>query len=177
MQSTLAVALIAAVSLTVGGCSEEGGGPADPISARSTQPGPVPAGTNCSREPLPFWATYLPDGWNPELQIGELRDYKEDRSFTTETAKSWKGPAEEAIAVYRDPPGVEPPEDPAPMAVLGGRGEIGNYPLMEWEGHQDMSVISAAFSWCGSRWALVGAGGASLDDVRRVAEGFVPSIG
>jgi hypothetical protein len=69
--------------------------------------------------------------------------------------KSWHGPDKKVISVYRDPPGIEPPEDPAPMAILGGRGEIGNDPLMEWEGHQDMSVISAAFSWCGSRWALV----------------------
>jgi hypothetical protein len=130
----------------------------------------VPSGTNCAGEPLPFRATYLPDGWNHDLQVGELKDFKEDGSFTTDVIKDWVGPAQEAIRVFRDPPGIESPVDPQPVSVLGGTGEIGSYPA--WK---DGVSFSADFSWCGSRWAMVGAGGASLDDVRKVAEGLAPS--
>jgi hypothetical protein len=168
--------LVAAVALAVPGCSDSGDERGDQMSARPelVQAGPIPAGTDCSREPLPFRATVLPDGWNPELEIGELRDYKEDRSYTSETTKSWKGPGKEAIAVYRDPPGIEPPEQPAPMEVLGGRGVIGPYPLGEF-GSDGPPVTSAAFSWCGSHWALVGVGGVTLEQVRRAAEGLAPA--
>lgn len=142
-------------------------------SGEKLQPGPVPPSTKCSQEPLPFRSTYVPPGWSDDLQVGELRDQKADGSYTTETTKSWKGPAGEAIGVFRDPPGIEPPKDPQSMTVLGGRGDIGYYPLPASRAEEN-SVMSAAFSWCGSRWALVGTGGASLDDVRKLAEGLVP---
>jgi hypothetical protein len=162
-------ALVAVGSLGIASCSEDDGRSTQAGSTRSTQPGPVPSGTNCAGEPLPFRATYLPDGWNPELQVEDLKDYKEDGSFTTEVTKTWVGPVKEAIRVFRDPPGIEPPVDPASVPVLGGKGEIGNYPA--WK---DGVSFSADFSWCGSRWAMVGAGGASIDDLRKVTEGLVP---
>lgn len=142
-------------------------------SRGEVRPGPVPRSTACSQEPLPFHATYVPPGWNGELQVGELRDYKADGSYSTETTKSWNGPAGEAVSVFRDSPGIEPPKDPEPVSILGGRGEIGFYPSSDF-GAAEKPVISAAFSWCGSRWSLVGTGGASLDEVRKMAEGFVP---
>ena len=165
-------ALVAVVSLGIAGCSDDAGRSTQAGSTRSTQPGPVPADTNCASEPLPFHATYLPDGWNRDLQLGELKDYKEGDTFTTEGTKDWVGPGKEAIRVFRDPPGIELPVDPEPVSVLGGTGEVGEYPA--WE---DGVSFSADFSWCGSRWALVGAGGATLDDVRKVTEGLVPSDG
>ena len=61
--------------------------------------------------------------------------------------------------MYRDPPGIEPPkDDPAPIAVLGGRGVIGPYPRA--------AAIAAltALAWI-----------VTLDQVRSVAEGLVPA--
>lgn len=141
-------------------------------SSTEYQSGPVLPGTDCSREPLPFEPTYLPNGWNRDLQMSETRDSKADGTYTTETIRSWEGPNKEAVAVYRDPSGIERPEPAEPIMVLGGRGEIGNHPIGEFRA--EMPVISVGFSWCGFRWALVGVGGATLEDVRKIAEGFVP---
>jgi hypothetical protein len=171
MRRTFVTALVA-VSLGVASCSDDAGRSTQASSTRSTQPGPAPTGTNCASEPLPFRATYLPDGWNRELQLGELKDYKADGTFTTDVTKDWVGPGKEAIRVFRDPPGIEPPVDPDPVSVLGGTGEMGDYPA--WKAGVSFSTD---FSWCGSRWSLVGAGGATLDDVRKVTEGLVPSDG
>lgn len=170
-----ALGAVVVVALSLAGCTDDGNDQANRTSATpELQAGPVPKGTDCSREPLPFRATFLPAGWNHEIQIGEFRDYKADGSSTAETARSWRGPDKQAIGVYRDPPGIEPPkDDPAPIAVLGGRGVIGPYPMAEF-GSGANPVTSTAFSWCGSRWALVGVGGVTLDQVRSVAEGLAP---
>lgn len=101
VRKPFAVVLVAAVSLGVAGCSDDGGRPEVQATAtHTTQPGSVPPGTDCAREPLPFRATYLPSGWNTELQIGDLKHYKEDGSFTSEVTKTWTGPANEAIRVF-----------------------------------------------------------------------------
>ena len=178
VRKALGAGLVVAVSLALAGCTDAGNDQTERISAAPEllQAGPVPTSADCARETLPFRASSLPDGWNHEVQTGELRDYKADRSYAAETTRSWRGSGEEAIGVYRDPPGIEPPkDDPAPIAVLGGRGVIGPSPRAEWSSSDDTPVTSAAFSWCGSRWALVGVGGVTLDQVRSVAEGLVPA--
>lgn len=121
-------AALVGIALSLVACTT---GPA-PTPSGSTSPGrPSPTADRCAGYPPPFEATYLPEGFHPELREGaglfEGADGAGAGYPTEGLLGHYRGRFETIHANFEVRPGPLPyePADPRPVRVLGGPGRIG----------------------------------------------------
>ena len=115
----------------------------------------------CRRLPLPFKATYLPEGFEPSLLPGGIRDGFSRKTDYPDSIAYYFADEGTYIEVLT---GGSPwgPTDPSPIEIGGRAAQIGGI-----EGGD-----SIAFRWSGCDYVLM-TFSVSRDELKKVAEGFV----